>query len=55
MIATQAPCDRSTIAATLGHSTPITTLNIYTHVFQEQRMKAMGAVAEMIGFKRKAV
>jgi site-specific recombinase XerD len=47
--------DPRTVSACLGHSQTSTTLNIYTHVFQEQRMKAMGAVAEMIGFKRKAV
>ena len=47
--------DPRTVSACLGHSQTSTTLNIYTHVFQEQRMKAMGAVADMIGFKRKAV
>ena len=47
--------DPRTVSACLGHSQTSTTLNIYTHVFQEQQMKAMGAVAEMIGFKRKAV
>ncbi|MBQ8119633.1 MAG: site-specific integrase [Ruminococcus sp.] len=47
--------DPRTVSACLGHSQTSTTLNIYTHCFQEQRMKAMGAVADKIGFKRKVV
>jgi integrase len=40
--------DVRTVQACLGHSTAITTLNIYAHSFQEQQVKAMDAVADAI-------
>ena len=35
----------------LGHSTPQTTLTIYSHYFQEARIKAEKAISELIGIK----
>jgi integrase len=36
--------DAATAASLLGHSSPTTTLEIYTHAFAEQQAKAMQAV-----------
>ncbi len=43
--------DPVTVAAVLGHSTPQTTLTIYSHYFQEARIKAEKAISELIGIK----
>jgi integrase len=40
--------DVKTVQACLGHSTAVTTLNIYAHSFQEQQVRAMDAVADAI-------
>jgi integrase len=40
--------DVKTVQACLGHSTAVTTLNVYAHSFQEQQVKAMDAVADAI-------
>ena len=37
--------DVATVAGALGHSTPSTTLNIYTEFFQEQQAKASEALS----------
>ena len=40
--------DVSTVSAILGHSTPMTTLNIYTHAVQTAKAKALDTVANLI-------
>ena len=40
--------DVSTVSAILGHSTPMTTLNIYTHAVQSAKARALNVVAERI-------
>ena len=40
--------DVKTVQACLGHSTAMTTLNIYAHSFREQQVKAMETVADAI-------
>ena len=41
--------DPTTVAASLGHSTPQTTLSIYSHFFNEAKIKASNAIAEALG------
>ncbi|MDE7293136.1 MAG: site-specific integrase [Oscillospiraceae bacterium] len=40
--------DVKTVQDSLGHSTPITTLSIYTHSFQTAQAAAMDAIAELL-------
>jgi integrase len=40
--------DVATVAGALGHSTPSTTLNIYTEFFQEQQAKASEALSQTL-------
>lgn len=40
--------DVATVAGALGHSTPSTTLNIYTEFFQEQQAKASEALSRTL-------
>lgn len=41
--------DPTTVAAMLGHSTPQTTLSIYSHFFNEAKLKASNAIADALG------
>ncbi len=41
--------DPTTVAASLGHSTPQTTLSIYSHFFNEAKIKASNAIAKALG------
>lgn len=40
------------VQTALGHSTPSTTLNIYSHAFDDAQTRAMEAVATAINFKQ---
>ncbi len=44
----EAGIDPVTVAAVLGHSTPQTTLTTYSHYFQEARIKAGNAIANVL-------
>lgn len=41
--------DAVTVSATLGHSTPTTTLNIYSHCFEENKTKSVDIVNTALG------
>ncbi|HEY6326591.1 MAG TPA: site-specific integrase [Candidatus Cybelea sp.] len=45
----QSGIDVRTVAAVLGHSTPVTTLNTYAHVMPGAEAKAVEAIAERLG------
>ena len=45
----QGGIDVRTVAAVLGHSTPVTTLNTYAHVMPGAEAKAVEAIAERLG------
>ena len=47
----EAGVDPTTVAAMLGHSTPVTTLSTYSHIFAESRRKASTAVADLLESK----
>ena len=40
--------DVKTVQSCLGHSTPVTTLQIYLHTFQQAQARAMNAIAEAL-------
>ncbi len=42
--------DPTTVSGVLGHSQVSTTLNIYSHMFKENQMKAFDAVADTLSF-----
>ena len=44
----EAGIDPTTVAATLGHSTPITTMSTYSHYFAQSKQRASNAVAEFL-------
>lgn len=44
----EAGIDPTTVAAMLGHSTPQTTLSIYSHYFQEAKVRASNVVADVL-------
>ena len=44
----EAGIDPTTVAATLGHSTPITTMTTYSHYFARSKQRATNAVAELL-------
>ena len=45
---TAAYTDVKTVQSCLGHSTPVTTLQIYLHTFQQAQARAMNAIAEAL-------
>ena len=45
----QSGVDVQTVAAVLGHSTPVTTLNTYAHVMPGAEAKAVEVIAERLG------
>ena len=45
--------DVKTVQSCLGHSTPVTTLQVYSHAFQSAQAVAMQAVANAIPLNRK--
>ncbi len=45
--------DPTTVSGILGHSQVSTTLNLYSHMFKENQVKACDAVANAISFTRK--
>ena len=45
--------DAKTVSEILGHSTPATTLAIYTHAFNEVKVKATDDIAEMLHLNEK--
>jgi integrase len=44
--------DVTSVSSRLGHSVPSTTLNIYSHVFDEHNAKATDAIANTLDFSR---
>ena len=44
----EAEIDPTTVAATLGHSTPITTMSTYSHYFAQSKQRASNAVAQFL-------
>ncbi len=47
--------DVKTVQSCLGHSTPVTTLQVYSHAFQSAQAVAMQAVANAIPLNRKKI
>lgn len=44
----EAEIDPTTVAATLGHSTPITTMSTYSHYFADSKRRASNIIADII-------